>query len=656
MLFDHNLDAVLLTIADGRILAANPAACALFGGTEEEICRGGRQALLDPADPRFPVLLEERRRTGRVRGELTWRRMDGSRFPGEFNSVVLDAEGRAFVIVRDLSGLSLACRQAQQARAEAERKAGELDTALEAIADGVVLYGADGTIVRMNAMAESILGYDEKERQKPHAERMALREMAWPDGRPMNSEESPTGRAFAGETVKSFPMVLHRKSDGRTVSISVSAAPICDAEGRIVGAISSFSDVSQQMQAERELRELTVTLENQVAERTRVAEKRARLLQALAVQLMEAEERERGRLAALLHDDLQQILASARLQLQSFRQGGFRAEEMVQSVNGLLEESIRKSRRLSHELSPAVLHHSSLADSLEWLAAQMKEQYGLEVELRAKVGAEHDAEPLKVFLFRCAQELLFNVVKHAGVGRAEVCLADSADRLRLEVRDAGRGFDPRTLESAAGKIVGFGLLSMRERAQAVGVALEVQSAPGRGSRFILTVPRGADGAEIPRRPAGRPAGKAAGGRPPRRRPRGGLPGAVRRRPQGDPAGPDQPALRAAGHPGGRRGGQRPGGGGAGPRARARPGGDGRVHARDGRDRGHPADQGGEARGARHRPVDVRGAERGRGHAPGRRGGLHLQGRLRGQPAAGDLRGDRAALSPARHPGRELILI
>ena len=504
-LFEHNLDAVLLTMADGRILAANPAACALFGGTEEEICRGGREALLDPTDPRMPALLEERRRTGRVRGELAWRRIDGSRFPGEFSSVILNAEGRAFEIVRDLSELAIACREAQRAREEAERKAGELDAAMEAIADGVILCGPDGTIRRMNAMAESILGYSAEERRRPHAERMALREMAWPDGRPLPSGESPTGRAFRGEVVKSFPMILRRKADGETVWISVSAAPIRNAEGRIVGAISSFSDVSQQIQAERELRELTVTLEHQVAERTRVAEKRARLLQALAVQLTEAEERERRRLAGLLHDDLQQILASARLQLQSLRQGGLPAEETLQNVNGLLEEAIRKSRRLSHELSPAILHHSGLADSLEWLAGQMKEQHGLEVGLETEGWTEREAEPLKVFLFRCAQELLFNVAKHAGVSRAEVRLTESADRLILEVSDRGKGFDPKTLEPAAGKAGGFGLFSLHERTQAMGGRLTVQSEPGQGSRFTLTVPRG--------RAAGGPSRGAQAARP-----------------------------------------------------------------------------------------------------------------------------------------------
>ncbi|HUB34939.1 MAG TPA: PAS domain S-box protein [Bryobacteraceae bacterium] len=102
-LFENSLDAVFLSVADGRILAANPAACALFGMTEEEICRKRREDLVDPSDPRLRAGVEERRIEGRVRRELTFLRKDGTRFEGDVSSVIVSESGRAFVIVRDIT-------------------------------------------------------------------------------------------------------------------------------------------------------------------------------------------------------------------------------------------------------------------------------------------------------------------------------------------------------------------------------------------------------------------------------------------------------------------------------------------------------------------------------------------------------------------------
>jgi PAS domain S-box-containing protein len=105
-LFDNSDDAVLLTAPDGRIFAANPAACRIVGRTEAEICQTGRAGVVDPTDPRLPIALEERERTGRFRGELTCLRSDGQPFPGEVTSVVFQGEAgqpRTSMIIRDIT-------------------------------------------------------------------------------------------------------------------------------------------------------------------------------------------------------------------------------------------------------------------------------------------------------------------------------------------------------------------------------------------------------------------------------------------------------------------------------------------------------------------------------------------------------------------------
>jgi PAS domain S-box-containing protein len=106
-LYDNSLDGILLTAPDGRVFAANAAACAMLGRSEEEICRLGRASLLNGADPRLAAGLEERSRTGVFHGELTFLRPDGSPLPCDVSSSVFqDSEGRVrgIVIMRDVSG------------------------------------------------------------------------------------------------------------------------------------------------------------------------------------------------------------------------------------------------------------------------------------------------------------------------------------------------------------------------------------------------------------------------------------------------------------------------------------------------------------------------------------------------------------------------
>ncbi len=103
-LFENNIDAVFMTIPDGTTAAANPAACAMFGMTEEELCRLGRLGLCDLADPRLAPALEQRRSTGRFRGELSFIRKDGTKFETDVNSVILPSdEAKSFVILRDIT-------------------------------------------------------------------------------------------------------------------------------------------------------------------------------------------------------------------------------------------------------------------------------------------------------------------------------------------------------------------------------------------------------------------------------------------------------------------------------------------------------------------------------------------------------------------------
>jgi signal transduction histidine kinase len=304
------------------------------------------------------------------------------------------------------------------------------------------------------------------------------------------TEDQPQVTAAIKEAIRNKETFVFehrvRRADGSVGWTFSRAVPLLHANGEIVEWFGAASDITERKKAEETLRQWSETLEQQVAERTELAKKRARQLQSLSVELIEAEERERRRIAQLLHDDLQQIIAAARFQLQTFRQE-MPAEPVLINIEKLLEESIRKSRRITHELSPAILEHSSLFSALQWLARHMGDQFGLQVELTLGAAPPPASQPLKVFTFRTAQELLFNVHKHSGVKVAEVELSNNNDRLVLTVSDRGRGFDPESLDSAIVKD-GFGLLSLRERVDYIGGNMLIESAQGQGSKFILTIP------------------------------------------------------------------------------------------------------------------------------------------------------------------------
>ncbi|MFW5908996.1 MAG: sensor histidine kinase [Desulfosalsimonas sp.] len=208
--------------------------------------------------------------------------------------------------------------------------------------------------------------------------------------------------------------------------------------------------------------------------------------QNLSAELIDTEERERRRIARFLHDDLQQILAAAMLQVQSVSETN-PCGAVLANVARLLKECIDKSRSLSHELSPALLHHSGLVPGLEWLARNMEEKFGLCVQLEVKTSFRIEHSALKVFLYRAIRELLFNTVKHAGVKNARVVLAGTDEGVFVTISDNGRGFEPGQAHASAAN-AGSGLLCLRERARSVGGDLKIESSPGHGSRFTLSFP------------------------------------------------------------------------------------------------------------------------------------------------------------------------
>jgi len=281
------------------------------------------------------------------------------------------------------------------------------------------------------------------------------------------------------------------RSDG-TVGWTLSrAVPIRCPAGEIVEWFGMATDITARKQSEEALRDLTQNLEHQVAERSAHVERQASQLRALASDLSRAEQRERKRLARILHDDVQQLIVGARIQVQAL-QGNTDAEgrdAATLRIEQTLDEALTTTRSLAVELSPPMLDETGLIGALKWLVTRLKGQLRLRVLLRAERAAEPADDDLKLLLFDCVRELLLNVAKHAGVGDAEVELTRSSPtEVTVLVSDAGRGFEPERLHKPQSDQVGLGLFGIRERLAHLGGRMSIDSAPACGTRVRLMVP------------------------------------------------------------------------------------------------------------------------------------------------------------------------
>jgi len=243
---------------------------------------------------------------------------------------------------------------------------------------------------------------------------------------------------------------------------------------------------------ETDLMALNDTLERRVAERTEEARRLSMRLRALAAELGQVEQRERRRLAQVLHDHVQQLIVAAQMRLGILEKQRLTAAGLgtVKDINDTLREAVEATRSLTVELSPPVLHDAGLTAALAWLARRMQEKNHFTVELDANSEAEPTNEDVRLFLFEAVRELLFNAVKHSRVTQARVRMdCDRNGWTRIVVEDDGVGFDAGEKIGSLGA-AGFGLFSIQQRLAHLGGRVTFSSSPGKGTRVTLQVPTG----------------------------------------------------------------------------------------------------------------------------------------------------------------------
>ncbi|HEX2995378.1 MAG TPA: histidine kinase, partial [Anaerolineales bacterium] len=215
-------------------------------------------------------------------------------------------------------------------------------------------------------------------------------------------------------------------------------------------------------------------------------------IRSLASKLTLVEQEERHRISQVLHDDLQQRLFAIKAQL-SFLTDIPEKDQISPAMSSDLEqlqealsETIAITRNLSIDLNPVVLHGEGLAEAMSWLAFRMQEQYGLQIELEASESFTELDHHMRMLLFQSVRELLFNVVKHAGILVAKVTLEKVDNHGSITVSDKGKGFDADAVMKDVK--TAHGLLIVQDRLSLLGCGMQVISSPGDGTQIVIRLP------------------------------------------------------------------------------------------------------------------------------------------------------------------------
>ncbi len=498
-LFEESRDAIYLNRLDGRFVDVNQSMLDLLGYTKKEMLGFKASDLYVDASRRegFRREIEE---NGFVREyEIRLRKKDGSEIDCLVTSTFWRAHDGAVLgyngIIHDITERKRGEEALRRAKDELELKVGErtaelqdanerllreldrrkrIEEMLSKAAEryknlfenspiGIYRTNPEGRILMANPTIVRMLGYDSLN------EMIAAGEGG--DYVPTYLGADVRERVRHGERMRNL-VSAWRRHDGTTIFVRENAKAIRGDDGSVLFFEGTVEDITERHNAEERI--------------LSYQEK----LRSLAAELSMTEERERRRIATLLHDNIGQILAVSKIKLGVLQElgGDSGLGGSLVELRSLIEQAIQYTRSLTFELSPPILYELGLEPALEWLGEQVQGQHGVHCSFETDNRPKPLSEELRVFLFTAVRELLVNVVKHAQAARAVVTIQRHDERVVIMVEDSGVGFDSSRMDFQAGRSGGFGLFSIRERLHHLGGDVMVESTMGSGTRVVLTVP------------------------------------------------------------------------------------------------------------------------------------------------------------------------
>jgi signal transduction histidine kinase len=207
-------------------------------------------------------------------------------------------------------------------------------------------------------------------------------------------------------------------------------------------------------------------------------------LKQLSRRLVEAEERERRAISRELHDEVGQSLSALLLDIESLTEvsredGSFR--QRLQNIRTLAENCVNEVRNMTLLLRPSMLDDLGLIPALEWQAREVSKRTGMLVDTVEENVSDDLPDEHRTCLYRIVQEALTNCSKHAYAKHVRVVVRQEANHLRVSIEDDGKGFE-------SSRVLGLGLVGMKERVSHLGGVLKVDSGPARGTRLEVDLP------------------------------------------------------------------------------------------------------------------------------------------------------------------------
>jgi PAS domain S-box-containing protein len=293
----------------------------------------------------------------------------------------------------------------------------------------------------------------------------------WPPEVATNISASDQQVISRGEPVQAIETITQ---EGGIHNWLVNKFPIPDKDGRpiLIGAVG-----------------IDITLRRRAEEALRESEQRLRFLTS---RLLTAQERERKRISMELHDELGQSLAVLKLQIRAIERGlGEDQQDLkgeCRELLGYLDGVIDDIRRLSRDLSPAILEDLGLQSALKYLIDGVSKHYTVSHTFEVADLDHLFPSEAQIIIYRIFQECLTNISKHAGATEVSMAVKEQDGSIYLVLEDNGAGFDPAKVSARRASGRGLGLAALDERARMLGGTLEIRSEPGRGTRVTCIIP------------------------------------------------------------------------------------------------------------------------------------------------------------------------
>jgi len=340
------------------------------------------------------------------------------------------------------------------------------DNIIGSMNDTLVVVDPDARIRSVNKATCKLLGYKEDE--------LIGRDISLI----VPQEETVFGgtgfKRLFGEATIINQEVDYVTKTGKPIPMLFSAAMLENKAGGIQGTVGIARDITQRKQAEEALRQSE------------------RELHFLSYQLLTAQEKERRRLSRELHDELGQALMVLKLKVRSIQRalgtGQVSLDGECDEVIGYINEVTENVRRLSRDLSPAILEDLGLSAAIRWLVEASTKHYNIESSLDMAEMDDLFSYEGQITVYRIVQECLTNIAKHGQATHVSIVIRKEDGRVLFRVEDDGKGFDVKEAFDQDPAKKGLGLAAMYERTRILGGSLDIWSQKGTGTRITFTVP------------------------------------------------------------------------------------------------------------------------------------------------------------------------